>query len=99
MPVAGILGNALLGMAALIGAEARVPAMVLLRAPLGRTGSLLPTALNVLQNIGWTIFEVLVIAAAAQALAGGPLWVWKLAAATAATALALLGPIGFLREW
>ena len=45
--VGGIFGNALLGLAALIGAEARVPAMVLLRAPLGRTGSLLPTALNV----------------------------------------------------
>src|SRR6266581_6306598 len=34
--VGGIFGNALLGAAAAIGAEARVPAMVLLRAPLGR---------------------------------------------------------------
>ena len=97
--VGGIFGNALLGLAALLGAEARVPAMVLLRAPLGRAGSWLPTALNVLQNLGWTIFEVLVIAAAARALVHGPLWVWKLVAAAAATALALLGPIGFVREW
>ena len=97
--VGGILGNALLGAAALIGAEARVPAMVLLRAPLGRAGSWLPTGLNVLQNVGWTIFEVLVIAAAARALVGGPLWVWKLVAALAATVLALVGPIGFVREW
>ena len=97
--VGGIFGNVLLGLAALLGAEARVPAMVLLRAPLGRTGSWLPTALNVLQNIGWTVFEVLVIAAAAHALVHGPLWVWKLVAAAAATALALLGPIGFVREW
>jgi NCS1 family nucleobase:cation symporter-1 len=97
--VGGIFGNALLGLAALLGAEARVPAMVLLRAPLGRTGSWLPTALNVLQNLGWTIFEVLVIAAAARALVHGPLWVWKLVAAAAAIALALLGPIGFVREW
>jgi len=73
--------------------------MVLLRAPLGRAGSYLPTALNVLQNLGWTIFEVLVIATAAQALVHGPLWVWKLVAAAGATALALLGPIGFVREW
>jgi putative hydroxymethylpyrimidine transporter CytX len=97
--VGGVFGNVLLGLAALLGAEARVPAMVLLRAPLGRAGSWLPTALNVVQNVGWTIFEVLVIAAAARALVHGPLWVWKLAAAAAATALALLGPIGFVREW
>ena len=97
--VGGIFGNALLGCAAGIGAEAGVPAMVLLRAPLGRAGSYLPTGLNVLQNLGWTIFEVLVIATAAQALVHGPLWVWKLAAAAAATILALLGPVGFVRVW
>jgi putative hydroxymethylpyrimidine transporter CytX len=97
--VGGIFGNVLLGLAAAIGAEARVPAMVLLRAPLGRRGSYLPTALNVLQNVGWTIFEVLVIATAAQALVHGPLWIWKLAAAAAATGLALIGPIAFVREW
>jgi putative hydroxymethylpyrimidine transporter CytX len=97
--VGGVFGNALLGFAAAIGAEARVPAMVLLRAPLGRAGSYLPTGLNVLQNLGWTIFEVLVIATAARALVHGPLWVWKLAAAAAATILALVGPIGFVREW
>jgi nucleobase:cation symporter-1, NCS1 family len=97
--VGGVFGNLLLGLAALLGAEAGVPAMVLLRAPLGRAGSWLPTGLNVLQNIGWTVFEVLVIAAAARALVHGPLWVWKLVAAVAATALALVGPIGFVREW
>jgi putative hydroxymethylpyrimidine transporter CytX len=97
--VGGIFGNALLGLAAALGAEARVPAMVLLRAPLGRAGSWLPTGLNVIQNVGWTIFEVLVIAAAARALVGGPLWLWKLVAAAAATALALVGPVAFVREW
>jgi nucleobase:cation symporter-1, NCS1 family len=102
--VGGIFGNVLLGLAALVGADARVPAMVLLRAPLGRVGSWAPTALNVLQNLGWTIFEVIVIATAASALSQRvfgfhALWVWKLAAAAAATALALVGPIGFVREW
>src|SRR5436305_1391934 len=97
--VGGVVGNVMLGGAAAIGAEAGVPAMVLLRAPLGRAGSYLPTGLNVLQNLGWTIIEVLVIATAAHALVHGPLWVWKLAAAAAATILALLGPVGFVREW
>ncbi|MES1246370.1 MAG: cytosine permease, partial [Actinomycetota bacterium] len=97
--VGGVFGNLLLGLAAMLGAESRLPAMVLLRAPLGRGGSWLPTALNVLQNVGWTIFEVLVIATAARALVGGPFWVWKVVAAAAATALALVGPVGFVREW
>jgi putative hydroxymethylpyrimidine transporter CytX len=45
------------------------------------------------------VFEVLVIATAARALVHGPLWAWKLAAAAAATILALVGPVGFVREW
>jgi nucleobase:cation symporter-1, NCS1 family len=47
--VGGLIGNLMLAVAALIGADARVPTMVLQRAPLGRRGSYLPTALNVLQ--------------------------------------------------
>jgi NCS1 family nucleobase:cation symporter-1 len=97
--VGGVVGNAMLAAAALIGADGGVPAMVLLRAPLGRGGSFLPTALNVLQNVGWTIFELIVIATAARALVHGPLWIWKLVAAAVTTGLALLGPIGFVREW
>src|SRR6266566_8181242 len=97
--VGALFGNALLGCAAAIGAQAGVPAMVLLRAPLGRRGSYLPTGLNVLQNLGWTVFEVLVIATAAHALVHGPLWLWKVLAVAAATILALLGPVGFVREW
>ena len=52
----------MLAVAAAIGAQARVPAMVLMRAPLGERGSYLPTAINVVQCLGWTVFELLVIA-------------------------------------
>ena len=41
--VGGLIGNTMLGVAALIGADARVPAMVLQRAPLGQRGSYLAT--------------------------------------------------------
>src|SRR5439155_14984333 len=34
----GLIGNAMLGLAAFIGADARVPTMVLQRAPLGQRG-------------------------------------------------------------
>src|SRR5437016_6156678 len=63
--VGGLIGNAMLAVAALIGADARVPTMVLQRAPLGRRGSYLATGLNVLQCLGWAIFELIVIATAA----------------------------------
>jgi putative hydroxymethylpyrimidine transporter CytX len=102
--VGAVLGNALLGLAGLIGADRRLPAMVLLRDPLGRRGSYLPTGLNVLQNLGWATFELIVIAAAANALAAELLgfrerWVWVLAFGALTTALALLGPISFVRRW
>jgi nucleobase:cation symporter-1, NCS1 family len=102
--VAGIVGNAMLGVAGMIGADARVPAMVVLRAPLGRRGSLLPTALNVLQCLGWSVFELIIIATAASALSeqvfgfgGKPLWTIVMGAI--ATGLAFLGPVGFVRRY
>ena len=102
--VGAVLGCALLGLAGLIGADRRVPGMVLLREPLGHRGSYVPTALNVLQNLGWATFELIVIAAAANALADRlfgfherRLWVVVFAAIT--LALALAGPISFVRRY
>jgi NCS1 family nucleobase:cation symporter-1 len=99
-----LIGNAMLGVAALIGADARVPTMVLQRAPLGRRGSYLATGLNVLQCLGWSVFELIIIATAAAALSDRifdfrALWMWKLLFGGLATALALLGPIGFVRRF
>src|SRR5438034_2536337 len=41
--IGAVAGNVMLGLAGAIGADARVPGMVLLRAPLGHRGSYLPT--------------------------------------------------------
>jgi NCS1 family nucleobase:cation symporter-1 len=102
--VGGVIGNAMLATAALIGADARVPTMVLQRAPLGQRGSYLATGLNVLQCLGWAIFELIVIATAASALADRVFgfqatWLWKLVFGVLATAMALLGPVGFVRRF
>jgi len=103
--VGGVIGNAMLGLAGLIGADGRVPTMVLQRAPLGRHGSYLATGLNVLQCLGWSVFELIIIAAAASALAdkalgyAAPSWLWKVAAGAITTALALLGPVGVARKY
>ena len=99
-----VLGNLMLGAAGAIGADARVPGMVLMRAPLGRRGSYLPTGANVLQGLGWSIFELLIIATAAAALSNELFgfraqWLWTLVFGAFALTLALLGPIGFVRRF
>src|SRR5919204_5879044 len=103
--VAGsIIGCALLALAAYIAADAGVPTMVLTRAALGLRGSALPTVLNVVQLLGWTSFEVLVMAQFADRIAQHigvpslyPVWVFAIAALC--TAMALGGPLVVVRQW
>ena len=94
----------MLAVAGLIGADARVPAMVLQRAPLGRRGSYLATGLNVAQCLGWAIFELIVIATAAAALSDELFGFRARGSGSSSSALsrrvlALLGPIGFVRRF
>jgi nucleobase:cation symporter-1, NCS1 family len=101
--VGGLIGNAMVGAAGMIGADARVPSMVLLRAPLGRQGSYIPTALNAIQCLGWATFELIIIAAAASALSDELFGfeakaVWTIFFGVLAAAFALLGPVGFVRR-
>jgi NCS1 family nucleobase:cation symporter-1 len=98
-----VIGNAMIGTAGMIGAKAGVPGMTLMRAPLGVRGSFLPTAINVVQCLGWTVFELIVIATAASALSDELFgfeakWAWTLLFGAAALALGLLGPVGVSRR-
>jgi NCS1 family nucleobase:cation symporter-1 len=98
-----LIGNLMLGTAGLIGADARVPGMVVLRAPLGQRGSYLPTALNVAQSVGWSIFELIIIAAAAAALSDELFGfeakaLWTVVFGGVAAALAFMGPVGVVRR-
>jgi NCS1 family nucleobase:cation symporter-1 len=102
--VGAVAGNVLLALAALIGADARVPGMVVLRAPLGKRGSYGPTLLNVAQNIGWSTFELIIIATAAAALSEKLFgwegkWLWTIVFGTVSWGLGMLGPIGFVRRY
>ena len=102
--IGSLAGSLLLALAAAIGADARVPGMVLLRAPLGRRGSYAPTVLNVAQNLGWSTFELIIISTAAAALSERVFgfearWLWALLFGAVALALGLLGPIGFVRRY
>ena len=101
--VGGLIGNAMLGTAGLIGAQARVPAMVLMRPSLGHRGSYGATALNVAQNLGWAIFELIVIGTAAAALSDKVFgfegkWLWTIVFGLLTAAMALAGPITVVRR-
>jgi putative hydroxymethylpyrimidine transporter CytX len=98
-----LVGNAMVAAGGLIGADARVPSMVLLRAPLGRRGSYIPTAVNALQCLGWSTFELIIIAAAAGALTNELFGFeakafWTVGFGALAAVFALLGPVGFVRR-
>jgi nucleobase:cation symporter-1, NCS1 family len=94
--VGALIGATLLGLAAAAGAREQVPAMVLLRGLLGRRSSYLPTALNLVQCIGWATFEIVIIAEAASRVLDAPRWPFVLAAGVLATAMALR-PLGVVR--
>ena len=76
--------------------------MVLLRGLFGARVSYLPTGLNIVQCLGWGIFEIVTIATAAKTVAPSvPRWVFVLLAGAITTALTMrpLGSIRVLRKY
>ncbi|GIG73667.1 purine-cytosine permease family protein [Planosporangium flavigriseum] len=91
-----VIGAILLGLTAAPAARERVPAMVLLRGLLGRRVSYVPTALNVVQCVGWATFEIVIISEAASRALSAPRWPFVLAAGLLATVMAVR-PLGAMR--
>jgi putative hydroxymethylpyrimidine transporter CytX len=92
-----VLGTLAIALAGLPGARTGAPAMVLLRGLFGADLSYIPTALNVLQCLGWGIFELVTIATAAHTVAPAlPRWGYILIAG-AATGLLAVRPLGAIR--
>jgi putative hydroxymethylpyrimidine transporter CytX len=102
--VGSAIGCVPLALVALAGQREGVPTMVLFRPVLGERGSLLPTALNVLQLVGWTAVEFWAIGEVAN-VASDRLFgfdareFWVAVVAVVCTALALGGPILVVRRW
>jgi NCS1 family nucleobase:cation symporter-1 len=96
------LGTLLLSASALAGAQTGAPAMVLLRGLFGARVSFLPTVLNLMQCLGWAVFELVVIAAAAEQLFPGHVrWPYVLGAGVLTIVMALrpLGAVRALRRY
>src|SRR2546427_2391287 len=99
-----VIGSVLLAAAAHHGSRAGVPTMVSLRPILGRSGSYAPTGLNVVQLLGWTAFELLVMSEATAILTDHFLGPWTAAIfvpiwGAVTVALALGGPLAVVRDW
>lgn len=102
--VGSVLGCLLLALVGVIGSENAVPTMVVLRPVLGVRGSYLPSALNVLQLIGWTIFEFIVMGFAADSISRtlfgvSSLPLWTAVFAAIVILMGIGGPIGVVRQW
>ena len=95
--VGTLLGTVVLALAGIPGTQTGAPAMVLLRGLFGTRVSYLPTALNIVQLFGWSIFELVTIATAAHTIAPAlPRWGYVLIAG-GATALLTIRPLGAIR--
>src|SRR5438270_1052954 len=96
--VGTVLGTAMLAAAAVPGAETGAPAMVLLRGLFGLRLSYLPTLINVIQLIGWSVFEIVVISQGAQQLFRWDAHLWPyVVVAGALTTLMSIYPLSVVR--
>jgi putative hydroxymethylpyrimidine transporter CytX len=64
--VGTLIGALMIGAAAVPGVQTDAPAMVLMRGLFGRRLSYFPTLINIVQLLGWTVFEIVVISSAAK---------------------------------
>jgi NCS1 family nucleobase:cation symporter-1 len=102
--VGSVIGVALLALTGIVGSQTGLPTMVCLRSVLGRGGSYVATAFNVVQLLGWTVFELVIMGHAANAVIRGLTgldapWLWVLTFGGAVIALSLWGPVAVVREW
>jgi NCS1 family nucleobase:cation symporter-1 len=96
--VGTVLGGLILGVAAAVGASTGAPAMVLLRGLLGAKASWVPTGLNVAQNLGWGVYEIILIATSLKALTDDHLPRWSCIVLTGIVTTTLtIRPLGAIR--
>jgi putative hydroxymethylpyrimidine transporter CytX len=102
--VGSALGCAALALVGVAGEREGVPTMVLLRPVLGARGSFAPSALNLVQLVGWTAVEFWAMGTVANVASRELIGfdaraLWVVAVAVVCTALALGGPVALVRRW
>ncbi len=95
--VGTLLGTLGVAVSGIPGTRTGAPAMVLLRGLFGAGLSYLPTVINMLQLLGWSIFELVTIATATHIVAPAlPKWGYVLIAG-AITGVFAIHPLGAIR--
>jgi NCS1 family nucleobase:cation symporter-1 len=94
----------LLGLAGVVGADTGLSTMGALRPTLGVRGASVAAILNVIQLVGWGAFEIIAMRDAANTLSTNTLHftlpvLWTLVFGVAATGLAVMGPLSFVRRF
>lgn len=100
--VAGSVGGSiLLALAGKIGSDHGITSLVSTRPSFGVRGSYLPALLNIMQLVGWTTFEIMIMARAASLLAGSmvPYQAWAAIFGALVALLGIAGPLAVARQW
>jgi len=99
-----VIGNIPLVLAGWIGSEYAIPTMVTIRPSFGIRGSYFSSFFNLIQLIGWTSFEIIIMAKAANTISIAtigysniPLWI--ILFTILCIAMAIGGPLLIIRYW
>lgn len=99
--VGSAAGSILLALAGKIGSDHGIPSLITMRPAFGIRGSYLPSMLNIMQLVGWTTFEIMIMARAAEMLAGSlvPYHFWTVIFGALVAVLGMAGPLNVVKKW
>ena len=98
--IGSITGSILLSLAGKIGSDHAIPSLIGIRPAFGLYGSYLAAILNIIQLIGWTTFEILILSKAAQSLTNlhDPL-LWNIIFGIVIALFGIFGPLFLVKQW
>jgi nucleobase:cation symporter-1, NCS1 family len=98
--IGSIAGSILLSLAGKIGSDHAIPSLIGIRPAFGLYGSYLAAILNIIQLIGWTTFEILILSEAAQHLTNIHVtFVWNIIFGIIITLFGIFGPLFLVKQW
>lgn len=99
--IGSVGGSLLLALAGKIGSDHAVPSLISTRPSFGIHGAYIPAILNVMQLIGWTTFEIMIMSKAAEMLMGKliPYYIWTILIGAFVTMLGIAGPLTVIKKW